>query len=53
MHEPIELDAENLADLFEVIDESDRFEVLIENTYSEEDDEYNNLVENLKQNIVV
>lgn len=51
IYEPIALDEEDLVDLYDVIDESDRFEVLIEETYSEEDEEYNDLVETLKDKI--
>ena len=47
LYQNINLDKEDLEDLYNVIDEVSNFSSLIEDTYSETDDEYNDLIDEI------
>lgn len=51
LHQNINLDVEDLEDLYSIIDEVSDFSSLLEDTYSETDDEYNDLIDEIAKDI--
>ena len=51
LYQSINLDVEDLEDLYSVIDEVSSFTLLLEDTYSETDDEYNDLINEIISDI--
>ena len=51
LHQNINLDVEDLEDLYSFIDEVSDFSSLLEDTYSETDDEYNDLIDEIAKDI--